>query len=224
MIIRYIKALALGLSIFPGMVILVLTGTVTLLGEGSLNIHPWLGLFVPNTVILVASLACMKLSSKKWKDFGFQIPITFSWLTLFILSIMVASFGCAIINLMTSESMNLLERLNFVQVLFFVWIYASVSEEIFCRGLLLSLVLPTPKKQVTHALAPILFSAFFFSGMHLIVKTSGVSWFYTILIMTFSLSCGLVASYYRVKTKSIVPSIVVHALFNISGYIFYKLF
>jgi membrane protease YdiL (CAAX protease family) len=104
------------------------------------------------------------------------------------------------------------------QIVVFVWIYASVSEELLTRGLLQTLLsgnarvgAGTSRKLST----PVIVSALFFGAMHLVlVKSMGPLAIPVILLAVF---LGLVAARYRERTGSLLPAIIVHALFNIGG-------
>jgi membrane protease YdiL (CAAX protease family) len=104
-----------------------------------------------------------------------------------------------------------------LQTIIFVWIYATVSEEIFTRGLLQSYLIPLTNYGIDLSKGlrlslPVIFSGLFFGMMHIVaVKKMGPP----VILLTTLL--GLVAGYYREKTKSLIPAIIIHALFNIGG-------
>jgi membrane protease YdiL (CAAX protease family) len=62
---------------------------------------------------------------------------------------------------------------------------------------------------------PVLVSALFFGSMHIVlVKSMGPAAVPVILMAVF---LGLIAARYRERTGSLLPAIIVHALFNIGG-------
>ena len=104
------------------------------------------------------------------------------------------------------------------QMILFVWFYASVSEEALTRGLLQTLLSrgaeagALPSRRLTM---PVLLSGLFFGSMHLVlVKSMGPAAVPVILLVVF---LGLVAARYRERTGSLLPAVIVHALFNIGG-------
>ena len=107
--------------------------------------------------------------------------------------------------------------LSEVQIVVFVWIYSSVCEEVLTRGLLQTLVsphTPTPSTRIVLT-TPIVVSALFFAAMHLVlVPSMGPA---AAVPIVLALCLGLVAGYYRQVSGSLVPAILVHALFNIGG-------
>ena len=104
-----------------------------------------------------------------------------------------------------------------IKDILFVWIYASICEELLTRGLLQSLLAPLRafgiafgKKRFLSL--PVLFSGIFFGMMHIVaVPKMGPA------VLVFTTFCGLVAAYYREKTGSLVPAVIIHSLFNIGG-------
>jgi membrane protease YdiL (CAAX protease family) len=100
-----------------------------------------------------------------------------------------------------------------------IWILASVSEEVFARGLFQGFLQPlslTGLKVGTKFISlPVILSAVLFMLMHVFLIFEGldVNLFYSILVSTFVL--GIVAGYYREKTGSLIPAILAHMLANI---------
>jgi membrane protease YdiL (CAAX protease family) len=109
-------------------------------------------------------------------------------------------------------------ELTKLQIVVFVWIYASICEETLTRGLLQTLLKGDARvgAAATRWLSmPVIVSALFFGAMHLVlVKSMGPSAVPVILLAVF---LGLVAARYRERTGSLLPAIIVHALFNIGG-------
>jgi membrane protease YdiL (CAAX protease family) len=104
-----------------------------------------------------------------------------------------------------------------LQSIVFVWIYASTAEEIFTRGLLQSYLSPLMgyginlSKKLRLSL-PVLFSGLYFGLMHVVAMHKMGP---PVIVLTALL--GLVAGYHREKTGSLIPAIIIHALFNVGG-------
>jgi len=105
-----------------------------------------------------------------------------------------------------------------LQIVIFIWVYASISEEVLTRGLLQTLVSGNAKvgaALLPRLSLPVLVSGLFFGAMHLVLlKSMGPAAVPVILLAVF---LGLVAAWYRERTGSLLPAIIVHALFNIGG-------
>jgi membrane protease YdiL (CAAX protease family) len=104
------------------------------------------------------------------------------------------------------------------QLVVFIWIYASISEETLTRGLLQTLLSGNAKVGAAaprRLSMPVLVSGLFFGSMHIVlVKSMGPAAVPVILLAVF---LGLVAARYRERTGSLLPAIIIHALFNIGG-------
>jgi len=101
-----------------------------------------------------------------------------------------------------------------------VWILASISEEIFFRGLLQSLFMPLKefgfKLYKSFISVPVMVCAVWFGLGHLGLLRM-MRPYIVVGIVVNATVLGLVAGYYREKTGSIIPAIVVHMVFNIVG-------
>lgn len=135
-------------------------------------------------------------------------------LGLSIISAIIASF--------TGLGMDLgFKETNTISVVFYLIFLAPFAEELFCRGLLQSLLYKfffndsNQKKYFSFSLSVII-SAFLFSLMHLVLLTHNK--FPTVLfVMIFTFCLGLISGKYRENTGSIVHSFIVHSAFNLIG-------
>jgi membrane protease YdiL (CAAX protease family) len=115
----------------------------------------------------------------------------------------------------------LVKELSFFQIVLFVWISASIVEEILTRGFLQGHLLRA--RSMTRDIKPIglnlsaLVSAVFFAAMHLVLLVSGVDFASLIVTLFFTFSLGLISGQLRYRTGSLLPSVLVHMLANIGG-------
>jgi membrane protease YdiL (CAAX protease family) len=106
-----------------------------------------------------------------------------------------------------------------VAIVLSIWIYASLCEEIFTRGLLQSWLSPLARHRIRlgrWALSvPVLTSALFFGAMHVVLwpKLGPAA----LVVMCLAAILGLIAGQYREKTGSLLPAILIHAFFDIGG-------
>jgi membrane protease YdiL (CAAX protease family) len=101
-----------------------------------------------------------------------------------------------------------------------VWIWSSLAEEIFTRGLLQSFLDPLRHLRCTFGKLPIslpvVVSALLFSAMHLtLFRLLSPVFVAGILLNTFVM--GLVASYYRERSGSLLPPVLIHVAANVIG-------
>ena len=110
---------------------------------------------------------------------------------------------------------------SFVHVVVSVWILASISEEILHRGLIQSYLDPLREHGVNllniRLSIPVLVAALLFGLMHIMLLTTGADAHLVGGIVGSAVVLGIVAGYYREKSGSILPAILVHMLFNVYG-------
>jgi len=212
-LVRLPLALIMGLAISA-----VTLGVPRLLGVTQTG-PGWLGVFITHSCMWISSiLTILLLNGGSLRGYGFTrrgFRLTggiFLWvIPTAVLSVMgfVASRTGAPVK----------PGLGFspLQYIVFVWIYASVAEEIFTRGLLQGYLSPLTgyginlSKKLRLSL-PVLFSGLYFGLMHVVaINKMGPP----VIVLTALL--GLVAGYYREKTGSLIPAIVIHVLFNVGG-------
>lgn len=180
---------------------------------------PWLSAFVTHSLMCTLSiLTVILLAKRRRKDYGFtrgRFQLTgriFLWI--------LPTAALSVMGFLASRSGAEIKPglgVSPIQTIVFVWIYATVAEEIFTRGLLQSYLLPLTRyginlSQKLRLSLPVLFSGLYFGMMHIVaVDKMGPP---VILLATL---LGIVAGYYREKTESLIPAMIIHALFNIGG-------
>ncbi len=180
---------------------------------------PWLSAFITHTFMWILSILITILLTKgEIRNYGFTkgkfqlTPRIFLWvLPMAILSVM------GFIASRSGEDVNGILELFHLQDIVFIWIYASICEEVFTRGLLQGFLSPLTKYGFTllkrwRLSLPVLFSGLFFGMMHIVaIDKLGPP------VILFTSALGIIAGYYREKTESLIPAIIIHALFNIGG-------
>jgi membrane protease YdiL (CAAX protease family) len=176
--------------------------------------------FVTHSVMLALSLVAMWLLSKRRLDGCGLAMGTYEFsprILVWVLPTAVLSIASALAS-PAGQGAGGPGGLTKPQVIVFVWVYASICEELLTRGLLQTLLSADPRGGAPAARRlsmPVLVSALFFGSMHLVlVKSMGPAAVPVILLAVF---LGLVAARYREKTGSLIPAMIVHALFNIGG-------
>jgi len=176
--------------------------------------------FVTHSVMLALSVAAMSLISKGRLDLYGITRGTYKFnprIVMWVLPTAVLSLASTVASPGGQGTGGPFE-LTKSQIVVFVWVYASISEETLTRGLLQTLL--SRNAQVGAAAPrrlsmPVLVSGLFFGSMHIVlVKSMGLAAVPVILLAVF---LGLVAARYRERTGSLLPAIIIHALFNIGG-------
>jgi len=180
---------------------------------------PWLSAFITHTFMWILSILITILLTKgEIRNYGFTkgkfqlTPRIFLWvLPMAILSVM--GFFASRSGEDVKETLELFH----LQDIVFIWIYASICEEVFTRGLLQGFLSPLTRyginlsKKLRLSL-PVLFSGLYFGMMHIVaIDRIGPP------VILFATLLGIISGYYREKTESLIPAIIIHALFNIGG-------
>jgi membrane protease YdiL (CAAX protease family) len=177
------------------------------------------GSFVTHTFMLAASILIIWLwPGRSFSDFGFTTG-TYRFrpgILLWALPTAALSLLGALASRTGGVPSVVAER-SYLQLILFVWVYASLCEEVLVRGLLQSLL---GKRRAgsrgSPAFAmPIVVSALFFGAMHLVlVDSMGPAAAVPIALATL---LGYVAARYRESTGSVIPAVIIHVLFNVGG-------
>ena len=168
----------------------------------------------------VSILLSLVLSKGKLRDYGFTIG-SFRFKSSILLWAFAGTLSCLLGIFIGGAVESPAGEMNYFQMMLLVWIYASVSEEIMYRGLLQSFLSPLSHRGIRVSgiflSLPVMFSALLFGAAHLFLLTMGMALSSVLIIVFSALLIGLVAGYYRERTGSLVPAVIVHALFNIGG-------
>ncbi len=112
----------------------------------------------------------------------------------------------------------LIFKMSPFQVFIFVFIYASIAEEMLFRGFLLNMLKPLKSKGITiwnrKISLPVIISAFMFGFSHLILITVGMGWPFLIRVVLFASILGLISGYYQEKYNNTAFAIIVHMAGN----------
>ena len=109
------------------------------------------------------------------------------------------------------------------QVFLFIFIYASIAEELLFRGFLMNILQPLKTKGITilkRTLSlPVIISAVAFGLAHLILITTGASGLLIFRVVVFTTVLGLIAGYYQEKYDNNAFAIIVHMAGNWFGFV-----
>lgn len=183
---------------------------------------PWLMGFMMQAGILVFALAVILILGKaKFSRFGFSRPTAKFLKPVLIWGVALGIATGLVETLFGGGEHPVMAELSFLQIVLIVWIWASLCEEVLYRGLLQSYLDPLRERGGTmfglRISLPVTIGAVLFSFQHLMLITAGMSPVGVLPILVFSLLLGGVAGYYREKTGSLVPAILVHFLGNAAG-------
>ncbi len=180
-------------------------------------------ILLAQSVILLFSILVILI---RWKgnfaDFGFRIPKNLYFWRIAPLSLMYGIIATSMLNWVGGEGNPLAADLSRIEIILLVWIYASICEEILFRGVVQTIIAKKTKRVFKVLNMSISVSVFVvaivFAIDHLIsmlltdASTAGI-----IVIVLFTFTVGVTAGYYREKTGSLIPAVIIHMFSNIGG-------
>jgi len=186
-----------------------------------------MGAIFKTILALISIFIIAIIPGKDLKSFGFCLPKRLNYLKLvgitfvvtlgsiFLLAPLYMVFLSNVFHVKMSGGFNLGSSI-WVMIIG-VWFWSSITEEIFNRGLVQSLLQDLSHLRFLGLSLPVWMSAILFGAGHLTVFKISGSPFFVMLIVSNATLMGLVAARYREKSGSIVPAIIVHILANIFG-------
>lgn len=228
-IMRIIVAIALGLIILT--LSSYMEGLVHVFSPRILESFVWLSAALQSISLLIFSLLIILIIGRdNLSVYGFTIGRDIRHLKIIVFSLIAS----VVIIVVTGIIATILQALypigggehfaseySFLETVIFVWILASISEEIFVRGLIQGYLMPLKKYRFLlfkkYISVPVVISGLFFGVMHLMLLTTGMNIYMVFAVFVSTCVLGFIAGYYREKTESIIPAIVSHMMFNIAG-------
>ena len=228
-VLRIIVAVSLGLFVInvkPFIEILI-----ALVNPFILEWLSWLNPVIDSVSMLFFSvLIILIINNRKLAGYGFTFGKNVRYIKIIILSFVIG----VITMLITGIAASILQSkfplgggehfardYSFLETVFYVWILASISEEVLTRGLIQGYLMPLRKYGFMlfriYISIPILISAIFFGAMHIMLLTTGMNAYMVFAVVITCFILGFLAGYTREKTGSLIPAIIVHMVFNISG-------
>jgi membrane protease YdiL (CAAX protease family) len=214
-----IKALGLGLSVLllQGIVVgsLEMSGTLA-------SVPVWVLPAIGHTVMWFTSLVlCWLLWRGDRKGCGLQKPKQPLSPAVLLWSIVLGATSGVLHVLLPGAEGSAASGFTLWQIVLFIWLYASFSEELLTRGLMQAYLAPLAERVITifrwRIGLPVVVAALFFAAMHLALLTTGMSPAKVGNIVIFATVLGLIAGCERERTGSLWPAVTVHALFNVGG-------
>ncbi|TFF92005.1 CPBP family intramembrane metalloprotease [Candidatus Thorarchaeota archaeon] len=223
--IRVVVAVILGLFVlFAASVLAVIVSqfvpdTLGLLGE--------MGFLTHTGMLTLSTILIWLLTKDNVSHYGFRRPFDCDWTRVILLSIVTGLLVASIRTAVMGGEDGTIEDYFGIQIIIGVWAYASIAEEFLTRGLIQGYLEPLTEPDVTSSenriSIPVLVGALFFALMHFAMVTLGLSITSVVATVVSAFFMGIIAGHYREKTGSLVPPILVHMLFNITGSIVFFL-
>jgi membrane protease YdiL (CAAX protease family) len=217
-------------QVFVGLIITVAIFLVSTLPgiRLDLNLDFFPDSFVTHSAMLLLSVYAIYRFRKQVK-YKFSLPDfrkLFKPILLGILVAIVVNVAMSAIALSLGEEIEshpLLMEITPLQTIIFIFIYASIAEELLFRGFLLNMLRPIGVKGV-HLLKrkisfPVIISAIVFGAAHVILFATDAGALFVLRIVVFTTVLGLVAGYYQEKYDNNAFAIIVHMAGNLMAVI-----
>jgi len=179
-------------------------------------------------LLVVFSIVTMLLIPKmKLSDFGLKLPKRINYFKLIWQTVALTLggfivYGSLFMGLLRNifgdtNEMGFPDSGSFLKTILVVWLWSSICEEIFNRGLIQSLLDIFKKYKFCKLSLSVWISGIIFGAMHFSVFKFSSSIFFVLFIVFNTTTLGVLAAYYREKSESVYPAIFVHILGNVAG-------
>jgi membrane protease YdiL (CAAX protease family) len=212
-------------ALLLGMIILIVASAIIMSLPDAHRLfeeYPWLMGFIPHTsMLIISTLILFILGKGKLGQYGYKLPVNFSFSQIVILPLAVGVIANVILTFMPTAESFAPEGYTFGHIVVFIWLYASICEEIYTRGLIQGYLKPLADHALTvfkiRLSLPVIIAAAFFSLIHLMAFATTLNPFALVVFLIIAFILGLIAGYQLEKTGSLLPAVIVHMMFNISG-------
>jgi len=196
-------------------------GAATLQGwiPGAVSAHNWL-----KTLLLAASIAFMLADARPLRAFGFCAPRASwpDWIAALAGGGLVGACASVLVLATPAGGMPFLREFAFPQLVLSVWLYSTLAEEVFVRGLVQTWMQGdgggSPDPHRNRFGGAVLASGLLFGSLHLSLLWKGGDGLTTVIIVSCTTLLGLLAAYYRRRTGSLVLPVLAHLAFNLGGF------
>jgi membrane protease YdiL (CAAX protease family) len=169
-------------------------------------------------LLIAASFGAMKLWPAHGADWGLRRPAATRWLPIVGPA---AGMGAAASTLILASGGKGLQAalgpMALWQAVLVIWIWSSLSEEIFTRGWLQGTLHPWRDTMLAGLPLPATVSGLVFGAMHFSLFARGVDAISASVIVLAATALGLWAGVLRERFGSILPPLAAHIGFNVGG-------
>src|SRR6056297_1272491 len=182
--------------------------------------------FMKGYMLLFSLLLILLVNKGSLRNYGFTKPEKLRYVRFFLIStgILIGAFifGNLIFNgilrnIFPPESgkAGFPETQSLLQRILTIWIWSSICEEVLTRGFIQGFMNKHINIRFLKLSLPVWISGLFFGLMHLSLLNINMDVWFISFIVTNTTVIGLLAAYYREKTKSIYPAFFVHFWANV---------
>ena len=207
---KYVKALVWLFLLFLGVYLpsFILIGILRPSGAGTV-------LLIIVTSLLVALLIMaifLKRHSWNVKNFGLVFAAKKHLVWAFVSGGILGLIVAILQRVFGIQGAQTFETFAFWQIILLFWIGASIQEEMIFRGLIQSVVAKTLADSGSLSWGPVSAAAVFVAVLFALIHIP-----MGIFTAGAALVAGLLAGQLRARSGSVLPAVIVHAMFNITG-------
>ena len=181
------------------------------------------GFIIQMSILILSILLILVLCRGDISRYGLMTGKNIQFPRIILIGLTVGIIGTFVASVVPEGGSVEPEYGSFINLVIGVWILASISEEVFTRGLIQGYLDPLGGTGFSlgrmRISLPVFISGLFFSLMHFAVLSTGASVFPVVIIVLFAFALGIIAGYYREKSGSLIPAIMVHMCANIGGWL-----
>jgi len=190
-------------------------------GESLTESFPWLKQALLKTIMtVIALIGSLVITGGALSRHGYRRPTGMKWWPTIWPGLLLGALGTLMIFVTPAGGMDM-ARLGSGAVIVLLILYSSISEEIFTRGFIQSLMSHLRERKINLLVArvsiPALTSGVLFGCLHLSIYFGGSDLLTTVIIVCYTTLLGIVAGYLFEKYDSIIPAIIVHIAANVGG-------
>ncbi len=167
--------------------------------------------------MLVVSLLLMAVDKRSFAEFGFRAAPGTAWRKITGIGLLLGALTTVAILATPAQGHPMLQGFTLPQLVLWVWLWSSFTEEIFTRGLIQSWVRSASDGSRLGTAVPT--SALVFGAMHLSLFFIGADVWTCVILVVATTALGFAAAYFREVSGSLLPAVVVHVAFNVGGLI-----
>jgi len=213
-------------TLFIGLLILTLSSALLMAIDSNTqlfeNFPAFNKTFTHTSFIVLSLLFILILGKTNFKEYGFSWSLKFPISEVVLISLFLG-LSSSIIGIFLPDSgfVHPAASFSLIEKVLFIWIWASISEEILCRGLIQGFLSPLKHKGIkvfnVFLSLPVLAGAIFFGFMHFALLSMGMEIASVMNIVFFGILLGLIAGYQKERSGSLIPAFLVHLCFNVGA-------
>ncbi len=184
--------------------------------------HPWIGQAALKLGLILIVLALARWQGMSWESLGVRRSVRKAGIRAWGAGLALGTvISIAALATGSTGLAAIVGRFSFPQLVVWVWIVSSVSEELLCRGWFQAQLgrRAAGEDASTRFREVVLPSAVLFGSLHLTLFWAGTGLATAALMVTATTLLGLICAAARERTGSLFPAIGAHVLFNVGGFV-----